>query len=113
MARFRAFQPEAGARFTRRRKRKWPPCGGHDGVGVLSSAFVVTMPDDHHPVAVVTMHALVRAVIAVLAEFGAGAAVIAMPDHHGLGAGDRRCCDGDRGKGGNDVTKLLHDVLLG
>jgi hypothetical protein len=72
---------------------------------------VVTVLDDHHPVTVVTMHAFVPGVIA---EFGAGAAVmISIPGHDGLGAGDRRRCDGDRGKGGNDVTKILHDILLG
>ena len=92
------------------------PRGAISCVSLLFSVFVMTMPDDHHPVAVVTMHAFVPAeiaVLAVLAKFGAGAAVmIAMPDHDSLGAGDRRRCNSDGAKGSNDVTKFLHDVFL-
>jgi len=59
--------------------------------------------------------ALVPAVIAMFAELGASAemTMAAFLDDHGFGTGDRRRRDGDGGKCGNNVTKLLHAVLLG
>src|SRR5450432_2857460 len=77
------------------------------------SVAVSTMLDDHH--AIVMPPALVPAEIAMFAELGTGAemAMAAFLDHDGLGAGYRRRRDGDGGKCGNDVSKLLHAVLLG
>jgi Aldo/keto reductase family len=104
------------ARSRRRPQRKWPLAGPllcQPSIGFWRSVHVVAMPDDHHPVGMAMTHAFVPAVIAMLAEFGARAVVMtAVPDHDGFGAGDRGCCDGDRAQGGNDVSKLLHDVLL-
>ena len=39
--------------------------------------------------------------------------MVAVPDHDGFGTCDRRRRDGDGAKRGNDVSKLLHAVLLG
>src|SRR5512140_1716637 len=68
--------------------------------------------DDHDPVGMAMAPAFVPAVIAMFAEFGAGAVVmVAVPDHEGFGACNRRRGNGDRAKGCNDVTRLLHVVL--
>src|SRR5450631_4772708 len=77
------------------------------------------MLDNHYPVGVAMTPAFVPAVIAMFAELGACAvaammvAVAAVPDHDGFGAGDRRRCDSNRAKCCNNVSKLLHAVLLG
>src|SRR5450631_2913846 len=96
------------------------PRGGHSRVVPVSgSVFVATMLDNHYPVGVAMTPAFVPAVIAMFAELGARAvaammvAVAAVPDHDGFGAGDRRCCDSNRAKCCNNVSKFLHTVLLG
>jgi len=77
------------------------------------------MLDDHHSVGVAMTPAFVPAVIAMFAELGARpvaammVAVAPVPDHNGFGTGDRRRCDSNRAKSCNDVSKLLHAVLLG
>jgi hypothetical protein len=74
----------------------------------------MAMLDDNDPSVVMS-----PAVIAMFAELGARAvaammvAVAAVPDHHGFSAGDRRRCDSNRAKCGNNVCELLHAVLLG
>src|SRR4051812_20359148 len=58
---------------------------------------VMTLLDDHHPVAAMTP-AMVPAAIAMLAVLGAGAVTVMIAitlDHHGLCAGDRRRGDSD------------------
>jgi hypothetical protein len=69
--------------------------------------IVAAVLDDHYLVVMA-----VPAVVAMSAEFGARAVamVIAVSDHNGLGAGDRRRRNSDHPKGGNDVSKLLHVV---
>ena len=96
------------------------PFRGHSRVVPVSgSVFVVTMPDHHDPVGVAMTPAFVPAVIAMFAELGARVvaammvAVAAVPDHNGFSAGDRRRCDSNRAKSCNDVSELLHTVLLG
>jgi hypothetical protein len=47
----------------------------------------------------------------MFAELGARTHLVMMGtalDHDGLGAGNRRRCDGNRAKGGKNVSKLLH-----
>ena len=67
----------------------------------------MVMFDDHDPIMMVMM----PAVIAM--HFGAGIeTVMVMSDHHFLGACNRRRGNGDRAKCSNNVSKLLHDVLL-
>ena len=73
--------------------------------------FVVVMAvlDDHHPVV------MMPAVVAMFAILGACAAImiaIAVPDHDGFGTGDRRRRQTDGNDGRNDISKLLHGVLL-
>jgi hypothetical protein len=83
---------------------------------IIGSVFVVTVLDDHHSVGVAMTPAFVPAVIAMFAELGACAIalmMVAVPDHDGFSAGDRRCCDSNRAKRCNNVSKLLHTVLLG
>jgi hypothetical protein len=68
----------------------------------------MAMLDDHHVVVmgvptVVAMHFGTRAETAMM---------VAVPDHNGLGAGNRRGCDGNGGQCGNHISKLLHSVLL-
>jgi hypothetical protein len=54
------------------------------------------------------------AIVAMLAEFGAGAvrAMMAVLDDHRLCTRRRWRRNRERTQSGNDVTKLLHDVLL-
>ena len=61
----------------------------------------MAMLDDHH-VVMVMMPAVVAMHIAVMAA----------SDHNGFSTGDRRRRDGNGGKCGNHVSKLLHVVLL-
>ena len=72
----------------------------------------MTALDDHDPVVMVP--AAMPAIVAMLAEFGAGAvrAVMAVPDDHSLCTCERRRRNRERTQSGNDITKLLHDVLL-
>src|SRR5258708_6866325 len=92
---------------------------------------MAAMLDDHHLVGTaMTAPAFVAAEVAVLAEFGtrteaviaatldddlvgAGAVVMvaATLDDRGFSTGNRRRRDGDRAKGCNNVSKLLHGVL--
>jgi hypothetical protein len=75
----------------------------------VASVIVTAMLDDDHPVM------MVPAVIAMFAKLGMCPEVTmaAFPDHDGLGAGNRRSRDRNRAQCCNNVTKLLHDVLLG
>ena len=74
------------------------------------------LDDNDTSVVAMTAPAFVPAVVAMFAEFGARAEVMmiaAAPDHDVLSTGNRRCRDGDRAKGCNNISKLLHVVLLG
>jgi hypothetical protein len=79
---------------------------------VSVSIVVVTMLHDHYPV--VMMPAMIT-MPAMIAHFGAGAVpvMIAVPNHDGFSTCDRWHRNGNRTKRGNDVSKLLHNVLLG
>lgn len=67
-----------------------------------------------HDDTVVMAPATMQAIVAMLAEFGAGAvrAVMMALDHHRLSTCQRRRRNRERTQSGNDITKLLHDVLL-
>jgi hypothetical protein len=69
-----------------------------------ASAFVTAMFDDHHLVvmapAMIAMHPVITM------------HMIVMPDHDGLGTCNRRRGNSDRAKRGDNVSKLLHVVLL-
>jgi hypothetical protein len=74
---------------------------------------MMAMLDDHHPVAVVMMPALIMpATIAMAAEFVTRAVMVAVPDYNVLRTRNGRRRDSKRANGGNDVSKLLHIVLL-
>jgi hypothetical protein len=78
---------------------------------MIVSVVVMAMLDDNDPSVVMS-----PAMIAMFAKLGARAVtmmVAAVPDHHGFSAGDRRSRDSNRAKCRNDVSKLLHTVLLG
>jgi hypothetical protein len=70
---------------------------------------MMTMLDDHHPVAVAM--AIVPAMIAMAAKFGPRAVMVAVSDHNVLSTRNRRRRDGDRAKHSKKVSKLLHIVL--
>src|SRR6266436_1930267 len=92
--------------------KKNGPLRGHSCVG---PSILVAMFDDHNPVAVAMMPpTLVPAAIAMLAKFGTRAVPVmaAALDHDGLGAGNRRRRDRDRTECCDDISKLLHVVLL-
>jgi hypothetical protein len=72
---------------------------------------MMTMLDDHHPVAV-AMALIMPAAIAMAAKFGPRAVMVAVSDYNVLSTRNRRCRDGDRAKRGKNVSKLLHIVLL-
>src|SRR6266700_4128080 len=91
------------------------PCGAIP----VSALVLVAMFDDHDPVAMMPptlMPATVAmlAEVAMLAVFGTGAVavMVAMLDHDGLGAGNRRRRNRHRTERGDDISKLLHVVLL-
>ena len=69
---------------------------------------VVTMADDN-PI----MRAMPVAMPAMMPALMPAVMHAAVPHHDGFGAGDRWRRNGDRGECSNDVTKLLHIVLLG
>ena len=72
-----------------------------------ASVIVMAMLDDHDTVMMVTMPA------AIVMHFGTRVGTVTiMSDHDVLGTCNRRRCDGNRAKCGNNVSKLLHDVLL-
>jgi hypothetical protein len=71
---------------------------------------MMTMLDDHHPVAV-AMTFTMPAMIAMAAKF-APAVMVAVSDYKVLSTCNRRRRDGDRAKRGKNVSKLLHIVLL-
>lgn len=72
---------------------------------------VMAVPD--HDDAVVMVPAAMPAMVAMLAHFGTGAvAVMTVLDHDGLGTCQGRRRNRERTESGNDITKLLHDVLL-
>jgi len=70
-------------------------------------SIVMAMLDDHNPVMVVMMPAMIAMHFGTRVE-----PVMIMSDHDFLGACNRRCGDGDRAKRCDNVSKLLHDVLL-
>ena len=72
--------------------------------------MMMTMLDDHHPVAVVM--AIMPAVIAMAAKFGPRAVMVAVSDDDVLSTCNRWRRDGDRAKRGKNTSKLLHIVLL-
>lgn len=61
---------------------------------------------DHHLVVVAPAMIAVPSVVAMMP------AVIAMLDHNGLGARNRRRGDGNRAKRGDNVSKFSHFILL-
>ena len=75
------------------------------------SVIVMAMPD-HHPVVMVPTVIPMPAVIAM--HFGTCAVMVAVavPDHDGFSTGNRRRRNSDRAKRGDNVSKLLHVVLL-
>src|SRR5450756_520247 len=95
-------------------KQKWPLAGPFPSrslglLCVVASIVVVTVLVDHHPDVMAA-----PAVVAVFAKFGARAVamMIAVSGHDSFSACDRRCCDSDRTKCCNNVSELLHVVLL-
>ena len=68
---------------------------------------MVAVPDDHHPVMMMTMPAVIATHFSPRVE-----TVVIVSDHHFLRTCDRRRGNGNRAKRGNNVSKLLHDVLL-
>src|SRR5487761_2257474 len=76
------------------------------------SVIVMAMSDHHHPVVMVPASIVAPAVIAMQVAAHAGMVSVAMPDHDGLGTGNRRCRDGDQAKRRDNVSELLHLVLL-
>src|SRR6266436_502529 len=89
------------------------PCGA---ISVSSSVGMMTLLDDHHLVGVVMAPASVPAEVTMLAELSTRSEVltiaevmtIAALDHDSLSACNRRRRDGNRAKGGKNVSKLLH-----
>ena len=68
---------------------------------------MVAVPDNHDPVMMVMTPAV------IVMHFGTRVEMVTiMSDHDVFSACDRRRRDGDRAKRGNNVSKLLHDVLL-
>jgi hypothetical protein len=63
--------------------------------------------DDHDPVMMVTMPALIAMHFGTCVE-----TVMIMPDHDFFRTCYRWRCDGNRAKRGNNVSKLLHVILL-
>src|SRR6202011_2543917 len=88
------------------------PLRGHCRVdlGHLVTAALL----DHDAVVIPVTPALMPAAIAMLAEFRARAipVVAAALDHDGLGAGNGGRRNRDRTERRDDITKLLHGVLL-
>jgi len=80
-------------------------------ISVSSSVRVMTLLDDHHLVGAMMAPASVQAEVPMFAELSARTHLVMMGtalDHDGLGAGNRWRCDGNRAKGGKNVSKLLH-----
>jgi hypothetical protein len=83
------------------------PLRGHFQIEAGASIIVVVMLDDHDPVV------MMPTMLAVFAILSARATIaIAVPDDDGFGTGDRRRRQTDGNDGRDDVSKLLHDVLL-
>jgi hypothetical protein len=76
----------------------------------------MTFLDNHHLVGAMMAPASVLAEVPMLAELGARTHVMMMIaaalDHDGLSACNRWSRDGDGAKGGKNVSKLPHVVLL-
>src|ERR1043166_7161143 len=98
----------------RHQDKRMPPCGAilvpecRDSIAAFAdhdAVAVAMMPPATVP-AIVAMHAILRprAFPVVM--------VAAALDHDGLRACNRRRCDGNRTKRRDDVTQLLHVVLL-
>jgi hypothetical protein len=88
-------------------KRKWPLAGPFFVTPEYASVIVTAMFDDHDPVVMVTMPAVIAMHFGACIE-----AVMIVPDHNVLGTCNRRRGDGDHAKRCNNVSKILHDVLL-
>ena len=87
------------------------PCGAIS----VSSVRVMTPLDDHHLVSAMMAPASVQAEVPVFAELGASTHLMMMGtalDHDGLSICNRWRRDSNRAKGGKNVSKLLHVVLL-
>src|ERR1035437_1405615 len=96
-----------------RRSKENGPSRGHFR---YASVFVTTMLDDDDiPVVMVAPSMIAMHLGTIAMHLGARAKVmmVAALDHDGLSACNRRCCDGDRAKRRNNVSKLIHVVLLG
>ena len=72
-----------------------------------ASVTVMAVPDDHDPVMMMTMPAMIAMHFSPRVE-----TVVIVSDHHSLRTCNRRRGNGNRTKCGNNVSKLLHDVLL-
>ena len=72
-----------------------------------ASLAVMTMFDDHDPVMMVMMPAVIAMHFGACIE-----TIMIVSDHHFLGTCNRRRGNGNRAKRYNNVSKLLHDVLL-
>jgi hypothetical protein len=89
------------------RSKENGPMRGHFRIEACASIIVMVVLDDHHPVV------MMPAVIAMFAILGACATIaIAVPDDDGFGTGDRRGRDSNGNNRRDDISKLLHDVLL-
>ena len=80
-----------------------------------NSVIVMAVLDDYYSVVMVPV-AFVPAAVAMFTHFGTRAVVVMIAaafDHDGLRACNRWGRNSDRAKGCNDVSKLLHHVLLG
>ena len=71
------------------------------------SLTVMAMPNDHKPVMVVMTPAMIAMHFGTRVE-----PVMIVSDHDFLGTCNRWRGDGDRAKRCDNVSKLLHDVLL-
>jgi len=88
------------------------PCGA---ISVSSSVYVMTLLDNHHFVGAMMAPASVQAEVPMFAELGTRTHLMMMGtalDHDGLSACNRWRRDSNRAKGGKNVSKLLHVVLL-
>ena len=72
-----------------------------------ASVIVMAVLDDHDPVMMVTMPAVIAMHFSPRIE-----TVMIVSDHDFFRTCNRRRCDGDHAKCRNKVSKLLHDVLL-
>src|ERR1700759_3601168 len=90
------------------------PLRGHCRVDLAHLVAAALL--DHDAVVIPVTPALMPAIVTVHADFRAGAVPVVMIaaalDHDGLGAGNAGRRNRDRTKRRDDITKLLHCVLL-